>query len=105
MLVASLVIILRQSRRIAEYQRQQAADAQSLRLLQEALRQKGQPRPCRRCTEETSAANDHAGIAKREAIIERLDHELAESRATIADLQKQLSAANDQNAKAQASCR
>ena len=39
-LVASLVLILRQSRRIAEYQRRQEADAQSLRLLREALRQK-----------------------------------------------------------------
>ena len=36
-------------------------------------------------------------------VIERLDRELAETRATIADLQTQLSTANDQNAKALAS--
>ena len=41
--------------------------------------------------EETPAATDHAGIAKREEVIERLDRELAESRATITDLQTQLS--------------
>ncbi|HXW15730.1 MAG TPA: hypothetical protein VEN79_14575, partial [Terriglobia bacterium] len=46
---------------------------------------------------------DQAGIAKREEVIERLDRELAESRSTITDLQTQLSASNDQNAKAAAS--
>jgi chromosome segregation ATPase len=102
-LVTSLAMILRQSRRIAEYQRQQAADAQSLRLLQEALHQKGLTNAPPEVEEENLAANDRAGIAKREAIIERLDHDLAESRATVTDLQAQLSTANDQSAKAQAS--
>lgn len=96
----SLVMILRQSRRIAEYQRHLAADAQSLRLLQEALRQKDMQKLPPAVPEETSAGNDHAGIAKREKVIEDLDRELAESRSTITNLQSQLSASNDQNAKA-----
>jgi chromosome segregation ATPase len=99
----SLVVILRQSRRIAEYQRRQAADAQSLRLLQEALRQKDLQKVLPAAPEETLAGNNHAGIAKREEVIARLDRELAESRSTITDLQTQLSASNDQNAKAAAS--
>ena len=98
-----LVVILRQSRRIAEYQRHQAADAQSLRLLQEQLRQKNLQKVPPVVPEETLKGNNKAGIAKREEVIERLDRELAESRSTITDLQTQLSASNDQNAKAAAS--
>jgi hypothetical protein len=102
-LVASLVIILRQSRRIAEYQRGQDADSQSLRLLREALRQKDLEMARPPVAEEAPAGNDRAAIAKREATIARLDRELAESRATVVNLQAQLSTSNDQNAKAQAS--
>jgi len=98
----SLVVILRQSRRIVEFQRQQAADAQSLRLLQEALRLKDLQKLPPAAPEETQAGSDRAGIAKREEVIERLDRELAESRSTITDLQTQLSASNDQNAQAAA---
>ena len=82
-LVASLVIILRQSRRIAEYQRHQEADAQALRLLREALRQKDLQKAPPAVAEEAPAGNDHAALAKREAVIERLDRELAETRATM----------------------
>jgi len=98
-LVASLVIILRLSRRIAELQRHQAADAQSLRLLQEALRQKDLQKIPAAAPEETQEGNDHSGIVKREAVIARLDHDLAEARATIADLQAQLSTSTDQHGK------
>jgi chromosome segregation ATPase len=98
-----LVVIVRQSRRIAQFQRQQAADAQTLRTLQDALRQKGLPTTVPEAGGENPAANDHAGIARREAVIERLDHELAESHASITDLQTKLSDASDQIAKTQAS--
>jgi uncharacterized phage infection (PIP) family protein YhgE len=99
-LIASLVTILRQSRRIAEYQRRTELDAQALHLLREALRQKDLQKAPPAVAEETPPGNDHAAIAKREVVIERLDRELAESRATITDLQTQLSTANDQNAQA-----
>jgi chromosome segregation ATPase len=72
-------------------------------LLQEALRQKETQKVPSAVPEETPAGNDRAGIAKREEVIERLDRELAESRSTITNLQSQLSASNDQNAKAVAS--
>ena len=100
-LAVCLALLLRQSRRIAEYQRLQAADAQSLRLLRQALAQRGsQMAPP--ATEEVPGGDNRAGIAKREAVIVRLDRELAEDRANITDLQTQLSAAKDQNTKAAA---
>jgi DNA repair exonuclease SbcCD ATPase subunit len=98
--VASLVIILRQSRRIAEYQRNLEANAQALRVYQAAGGQKAPPNASPEAAEEALGRNDHAGITKREAVIERLDRELAESRATINDLQTQLSTLHDQNAQA-----
>jgi chromosome segregation ATPase len=102
-LIASLVMILHQWRRISEYQRHQEADAQALRLFREAWRQKGLQKIPPAVIEGAPAANDQAGITRREEVIERLDRELAEGRATITDLQTQLSTANDQNAKALAS--
>ena len=101
--IASLVVILRLSRRIAEDQRRQEADAQALRLLREAWRQKNLQEPPPALAEEAPAGKDRAGMAKKEATIARLDRELAETRATVADLQTQLSAFHDQNAKALAS--
>jgi len=102
-LATSLVWILHLSRRLAEYQRRQEADAQSLRLLREALRQTGLHNVTPEVIEPAPTGNDQAGIARREATIERLDHDLAEANATIANLQSQLSAANEQSAQAQAS--
>ena len=72
-LITSLRMTLRQSRRIAEYQRYQEADAQSLRLLQEALRQKDLQMSLPLESEEIPGSNDHAGITRREAAITRLD--------------------------------
>ena len=99
-LAASLMIILRQSQQMAEYQRHQEADAQSLSLLREALRQKDLQKIPPVVAEEAPVGNDHAAVAKREVVIERLDRELAETRATMTDLQTQISTSNDQNSKA-----
>jgi vacuolar-type H+-ATPase subunit I/STV1 len=98
-LVSSLVLILGQKRRIAVYQRQQEADAQNLRLLQQALQRQILEKLPPPVTEELPPPNE-AGIVNREAVIARLDRELAQTRANLADLQSQLSSANDQNAKA-----
>lgn len=98
--IASLVMILRLSRRLAEYQRSHEADAQALHLLQEALRQKDLQKVPPVVAEETPPEDDQARIAKKEAVIERLDRELAETRSAVTDLQTQLSTSNDQNTKA-----
>jgi len=102
-LIASLVMILRQYRRIAESQRRQEADAQTMRLLREALRQVQMQKLPPPVTEVIPDGSERAGIAKREAVIERLDRELAENRTAISDLQTQLAAMNEQNTKSLAS--
>lgn len=101
-LATSLVVILRQARRIVEYQHRQEADAQSLRLFRDALAQKGLHVPPPEVTEESPTEGELSAIAKREATIERLDRDLAEAQANITNLQSQLSAANDQSTQAQA---
>ncbi len=100
-LLASLVIALRQSHRLAVYRRQQISDAQALKVLEERVRQSSLPAVLPLTEEGSLAASDHAEIVRREATIARLDHELAESHATIANLQTQVSTANDQIAQAQ----
>ena len=90
-LIASLLAIFRQARRIADLRHRQDADAQSLRLLRQALGKKCPEMAPPEVMEQTPAGDDHAAIARREAVIARLDRELAESRATITDLQTQLS--------------
>jgi len=102
-LITSLLVIFHLARRLSEYQHRQEADAQSLRLLREALSQKGLPNAPLGVMGETPAVNNEADIAKREETIARLDHDLAEAQATISTLQSQLSAANDQSTQAQAS--
>ena len=101
--VTSLLVIFHLVRRMSEYQHRQEADAQSLRLLREALGQKGLQNVPPSVTEGAPEVDYEAAIAKREETIARLDHDLAEAQATISTLQSQLSAANDQNTQAQAS--
>jgi chromosome segregation ATPase len=100
-LIVSLLMMRRQSRRIADYQRRQAEDTQAWRLLQKAQQKKEAQTPPPATSQETvPAAEEQADLAKREAVIERLDRELAETRATLTDLQSQLSSSNQQNAQA-----
>lgn len=101
-LVTSLVVILRQARRLSDYQHRLEADAQSLRLLRRALGEKGLHNLPAEVTEQTSVEADQTAIAKREETIARLDQELAVANSTIATLQTQLATANDQNTQAQA---
>jgi DNA repair exonuclease SbcCD ATPase subunit len=101
-LVTSLVIILRLSGRLAESTRQHSSDAETIRSLQDALRRKGLAIPVPE-NGENPASGDHSGVVKREAVIARLDHDLAESNSNLADLQAKLSAANDQIAQLQSS--
>jgi uncharacterized coiled-coil protein SlyX len=59
-LATSLIIILRLSRRLTEDQRHLDTDAQTLRLLEEALRQKDLQRGSVAAPEEVPAGGDHA---------------------------------------------
>jgi chromosome segregation ATPase len=102
-LAISLVLVLRQSHQITVYRRQQESDAKTLRVLAARLREAMLPTVLPLTEETNITASDHVGIARREATITRLDHDLAESRSNAASLQSQLNAANDELAKAQAS--
>ncbi len=102
-LVVSLSMMWRQSRRIADYQRRQVEDTQAWRLLEKVQQKKEAQSAPPAPQEEAAPANpNQASIAKREAVIERLDRELAETHVTLTDLQSQLSSSNQQNAQAAA---
>jgi DNA repair exonuclease SbcCD ATPase subunit len=98
---ASLAIVLHLVRRLAEFERRHEADAQCLRLYHQAWLQKTLqqlPPP----SVEVLPGGDARLAASKEATIERLDRELAEARARMADLQAQLASATEQNNKAAA---
>jgi chromosome segregation ATPase len=102
-LVASVGINLRQSRRLAALQRQQAADLQSLRELQAALRQHELQKTPAEAESPTPLGANQAALAERDATIERLASELGQAQANIKDLQAQLSNSSDEHEKALAS--
>ncbi len=98
-LVVSTVLIVHQFRRLAEYRRQHAQDQQSLAQLREALRQRAvQTAPAE--AENPGPAPNEAGIAKRDTTIAQLDRELATTRASVEDLQTQLSSSRDERERA-----
>jgi multidrug efflux pump subunit AcrA (membrane-fusion protein) len=97
-LIASLLVNLRRQRQIAEYQRRHETDVQALRSLQDALHKKALEKAPPIEVEEIPSGGTHARPADREAVIARLDRQLADDHAEMDDLQKQLSAARDQNA-------
>ena len=102
-LVASVGIILRQSWRLAALERQQAADLQSLRELQAALRQRELQKAPAEAESPAPPGDYQATLAKRNATIERLNRELSEAQANIKELQAQLSNSSDEHEKALAS--
>jgi chromosome segregation ATPase len=102
-LVASLGMILRQSRRLAALERQQAADLQSLRELREALRQRELQKTPAEAESPAPPGAYQATLAKRDVTIEGLSRELGEAQANIKELQAQLSNSSDEREKALAS--
>jgi chromosome segregation ATPase len=102
-LVAAGGIMIHQYRQLREARRQRDTALQSLQEAREALRQselRGASAPNKT---PKPASNDQAAIARRDATIEQLTNELSASQANIARLQEQLSATQDENAKALAS--
>jgi chromosome segregation ATPase len=102
-LAASVGVIVRQSWRLAALQRQQAADLETLRKLQAALRQPELPKTPAEAESPAPPGADQATLAKRDATIERLSRELGEAQASIKELQAQLSNSSDEREKALAS--
>jgi chromosome segregation ATPase len=102
-LIASLGMILRLSWRLATLERQRAADLQSRRELQEALRQRELQKTPAEAENPTPAGDYRAALAQRNATIERLNRELSEAQAGIIGLQAQLTNSSEEREKALAS--
>ena len=90
-------------RRLAALERQRAADLQSLRKLQEALHQPELQKTPAEAESPAPLGAYQATLAKRDATIERLNHELGEAQANIQELQTQVSNSDDEREKALAS--
>lgn len=102
-LIGSAVVILRQSRQLAEAQRQRDAARQSLQEVRGALHQtklrlaaalRKPPKP---------ANGDKAALARRDATIAQLTQQLRAAQASVTQFQEQLTAAKDENEEALAS--
>lgn len=101
--VASLGVILRQSWRLAFLERQQAADLQSLRQLEAAIRQRELQKTPTEIEILTPPGDSRAALAQRNATIELLNRELSEAQANNMGLQAQLVSSGEEREKALAS--
>jgi DNA repair exonuclease SbcCD ATPase subunit len=99
-LMTSVGVILRLSWRLAALQRQRTADLQSLRGLQEALRQRDLQKAPAEAESPAPPGDNHAALAHRDATIEQLNRELSEAQANVMGLQAQLLNSSEEQEKA-----
>ncbi|HMD98021.1 MAG TPA: hypothetical protein VKM93_11925 [Terriglobia bacterium] len=102
-LAGSVAAIVRQSRRLAVSERQRIAGLETIRQLQEALRQRDLEKAPAEAEAPAPVVGDQAALAKRDAAVQRLEQELTDAHATIKDLQAQIARAGDEHLKALAS--
>jgi len=102
-LVGWVTVIVRQSRWLAVSERQRIAGLETLRQLQQALRQRDLEKPPAQPVAPAPAVENQAALAKHDAAIQRLSQELSDARASIKDLQAQIASAADEHEKALAS--
>jgi len=95
-LVASLAMNFRQARQIIAGRHEREADRQSLRALEETLRQRELQKIPPQPANETPETVNPAALAKRDAALQRLNRELNEARAEISQLQTQLQQSSDE---------
>jgi len=99
-LLASVGMILYLSWRLAAVERQRAEEKRALNRLEEAVRRRGL-QPAAVEVERLPAADNYPGVlAKRDATIEALNHQLSEAQASVMGLQAQLSSAVEEREKA-----
>ena len=105
------IALVRQSARLAAYQRRHQADARAIEQLRAAARQGAArveappaPRPESRPAPPAvmPGASDHGEIARRDAALEQRNRELADARASIGNLQAQLQSAGQEKQQAMA---
>jgi len=102
-LVGWVSVIVRQSRWLAVSERQRTAGLETIRQLQEALRQRDLEKPPAQAEAPAPVVENQAALAKRDAAIQRLSQELTDAHASIKDLQAQIASAGDEHEKALAS--
>jgi len=102
-LVGSVAAIVRQSRRLAVSERQRIAGLETIRQLQEAIRQRDIEKPPAEAEAPAPEVGNQAALAKRDAAIQRLNQELADAHASINDQKAQIASAGDEHQKALAS--
>jgi DNA repair exonuclease SbcCD ATPase subunit len=102
-LVGSMAAIVRQSRRLASSERQRIAALETIRQLQEALRQRDLQKPPEEAEAPAPVVENQAAPAKRDAAIQRLNQELTDAHASIKDLQTEIARASDEHERTLAS--
>ena len=102
-LLVALGLIVHQYRQLASLRGQRDANLQSIRLLQEALRQRSQQQAPVPAEAPTPASGDRGALARREGTIQQLNHELSEAHRNAAQLQAQLTNSREEQEKALAS--
>jgi chromosome segregation ATPase len=99
-LLALAGLLLRQSRRLATYQRQQADDQQSLRELRAALGQQGLAKMPAESEGRIPDAEYRAALASRDQKIKEVRAELSDAQASLASLQAQVLSSSKEHAAA-----
>ncbi len=99
-LVAIVALGFRWSHRLAVCRQQHESDLRSLALLREAVRQRDLQKGAAVEEEPAPAGDNRAALARRDASIAVLNQEVADARASVAELQVQLSNADDERRKA-----
>ncbi len=101
--LVSLAVVFRQSWRLALLERQGAADQQSLRQLEAAVRQREFQKPRTEIESPVLPGDSRAALAQRNATIELLNRTLSEAQANNMVLQAQLVSSGEERDKALAS--
>ncbi len=102
-LAVSVGMNLRQRRELSTARQESAAGQQALKYLREALRQREIPRTSSLPEAAARTGDERAALAQRDRTIADLNRQLIAARATIANLQAQLSQADDERQKELAS--
>jgi chromosome segregation ATPase len=102
-LVGTLGLLLHQYWQLASLREQRDANLQSIRQLQQALRQREQQQAAVPVVAPTPPSDDRAMLARRAATIQQLNRELSEAHTSAAQLQAQLADSRDEQDKAAAS--
>jgi chromosome segregation ATPase len=102
-LLASLGIVLHQSRRLADCRRQQSANLESLRRLTDTLHQHALEQVPGVAGEPAAEVDCRTVIATRDATLKQLNLELSDARSQTSELRTQLADSSDERVKALAS--